>query len=121
MGNPHASTLACMKVVSADVRKASPILQPKKRLFFYNLQGRNAWRICLCDCTSCHPATMSTADMPVPRPDGCGDASEGGDGEGQELLDGGGVEAGVRLPSASHRVQAPGSLTPAYMSNRLGR
>jgi hypothetical protein len=24
MGNPHAATLACMKIVDADVRKASP-------------------------------------------------------------------------------------------------
>jgi hypothetical protein len=65
-------------------------------------------------------------DMPAPRPDGCGDSGDVVDGGGQEACEAGGGEAGgreglVRLPSATHRVQAPGSMTPAYVSNRLGR
>ena len=66
-------------------------------------------------------------DLPAPRPDGCGDggdAVEGGDvvdGGGQAVCEAGGREGLVRLPSATHRVQAPGSMTPAYVSIRLGR
>jgi hypothetical protein len=77
----------------------------------------------LCDCTMCHPACMSPLDMPVPQADCCGDVADdgyseqGGDARVAEDI----IGAGVRLPSAGHRVMQPGTLTLAHMSNRLGR
>ncbi len=68
---------------------------------------------------------MSSLDLPAPRPDGCGDGGAGDDewhaAEGGGVGEEGGATLAVRLPSATHRVQQPGSLTPAHMSNRLGR
>lgn len=68
---------------------------------------------------------MSPLDLPVPLSDGCGDRGDGGEEQASEGAGGeeeGGAGLGrVRLPSATHRVTEPGTLTPAYMSNRLGR
>jgi hypothetical protein len=130
LGNPHSATLSCMKVVDADVRRVhhSCIINRNaafRNNFVTNAQGRGAWRLCLCDCTTCHPATMSPLDLPVPLPDGCGDRGDGGEEQASQVAGGeeeGGAGLGrVRLPSATHRVMEPGTLTPAYMSNRLGR